>query len=182
MKIKNTYFLVILFCSGMNLAVAEAYLGTSLGFSDSNFCNDVDPNLDCDGSGGAAKLFGGYKFIPGFGLELAYIASMDMSMSMSNSDHYSSPHITLTGLNYSAVGFFPVSESASLTAKIGIFSWETKGSFSGYSATETGSDISLGVGVDFKVSESFTLRGELDRFKLDNGTATLLSVGVMWSF
>jgi len=182
MKLKIIYLLVVLFCSGMNVAVAESYLGTSLGFSDSNFCDDIDPNFDCDGSGGAAKLFGGYKFNPGFGLELAYIASMDMSMSMSNSDHYSRPHITLTGLNFSAVGFFPVSENTSLTAKAGIFSWETKGSFSGYSATETGSDISLGVGVDFKMSEAFTLRGELDRFKVDNGAATLLSVGVMWSF
>jgi OmpA-OmpF porin, OOP family len=182
MKIKILYLSVVLFCSGLNLAVAEPYLGASLGFSDSNFCDDIDPNFDCDGSGGAAKLFGGYKFNPAFGLELAYIASMNMSMSMSNSDHYSRPHITLSGTNISAVGFIPVSENTNVTAKIGMFLWQTKGAFSGYSATETGSDISLGVGVDFKLNEAFTLRGELDRFKVDNGAATLLSVGVMWSF
>jgi len=182
MKIKILYLSAVLFCSATNQAVAEPYLGTSLGFSDSDLCDDIDPNFDCDGSGGAAKLFGGYKLNPVFGLELAYIASMDMSMSMSNSDHYTRPHITLTGLNFSAVGFLPVGEDTSLTAKIGMFSWEVEGSISGFSATETGSDISLGVGVDFKLSESFTLRGELDRFKLGNSTASFLSVGVMWSF
>ncbi|MFV2005231.1 MAG: porin family protein [Gammaproteobacteria bacterium] len=182
MKIKIIYLSVVLLCSGMSLAVAEPYIGTSLGFSDSDFCDDVDPNLDCDASGGAGKLFGGYKFIPGFGLELAYIASMNMSMSMSNSHHYSRPHITLSGLNFSAVGFLPVGEGTNLTAKIGMFSWQTKGSFDSYSTSESGSDLSLGVGVDLELNESFTLRGELDRFKIDNGSATLLSAGVMWNF
>lgn len=179
---KQIYLAMVIFCTGLSLVMAQPYLGASLGFSDSDLCDTADPDFDCDGSGGAAKLFGGYKFIPGFGLELAYVASMDMSMSMSNSDHYSRPHITLRGLNFSAVGFLPVSDSTDLTAKIGLFTWQTQGYFDNYSAADSGSDISLGVGVDFKLNQSLTLRGELDRFKLDDSAATLLTVGIMWGF
>jgi len=178
MKKKNIYLSIALFCSGMSLAIAEPYVGVSLGFAGSDFCDSVDTYYDCDGSGVGAKLFGGYKIAPRFGLEVASIGSAGMSIS----DSWNQVDLTISGLNMSGVYFHPVSDTVNLTAKAGMFLWEAEASIGSYSATVDGSDLSFGFGADFKVSDAFTLRAELDMFSLDGDSLTLLTAGAMWSF
>jgi len=181
MKTRVIYLSVILLGSVVPPASAEMYLGMSLGASASDLCDQVDTSLDCNKTGAAGKMFAGYKFNPYIGTELAYVTSMGTSMSASG--HYYSPHVTFSGFNFSAAGFIPLSDKINLTAKAGMFVWETAGSADNSSfIRETGSDVSLGVGMDVKLTESFTLRGEIDQFGLDSNNATLVSAGLMWSF
>ncbi len=178
MKKKNIYLSVALLCSGMNIAIAEPYVGISLGFAGSDFCDSVDPYYGCDGSGVGAKVFGGYKITPRFAIEAASIASAGMSIS----DSWDTADITVSGLNLSGVYFHPVSDTVNLTAKVGMLSWKAEATIGSYSASTDGSDLSWGIGADFKMSDTFTLRAELDRFSLDGDSLNLLTAGAMWSF
>lgn len=178
MEMKNIYLSVVLLCCGMNFAVAKPYAGLSLGFSGSNFCDSVDPYYGCDSSGAGAKIFAGYKIAPNFAIEATSIGVAGMSIS----DGLNSVDITISGLNLSAVYFHAVSDTVNLTAKAGVFSWKVEAAINGYSASVDGSDLSLGVGADFKMTDTFTLRTEIDRFSLSGDGLTLLTAGAMWSF
>jgi OmpA-OmpF porin, OOP family len=153
------------------------YVGGSAGRSDID--GDIAfPGLitagTVDGKNTGYKIFGGYEFNPHFGVEISLI---DLGRAKYSGSYLGSAvtggKVDVVGLNGSAVGIVPVSESFSLFGKIGIFAWEASWSdvTNGVplKAQDNGADLSIGIGFNVNFTKNFSARVELERFKAGGG-------------
>jgi OOP family OmpA-OmpF porin len=146
-------------------AQSGPYVGGGLGYF------SVDTG-DFDGSDTSWKLFGGYRMNPYFATELEYIDG--------GQPDDSGLEIDISGFNLSVLGSWPVSEQFDVFAKLGMLFWDADARGFG---DESGEDFSYGVGADFKFGENWAIRGEYQRFEIeDTDTADLFSLGVFFRF
>jgi OmpA-OmpF porin, OOP family len=153
------------------------YVGASAGRSDIG--NEiVFPGLitsgTADGKNTGYKIFGGYEFNPYFGVEISLV---DLGKLKYSGSYLGAPvtggRVEVVGLNGSAVGIVPVSESFSLFGKLGIFAWEADWSdVTGAvpnKAQDNGADLSIGIGFNINFTKNLSWRVELERFKAGGG-------------
>jgi len=159
------------------LARGPFYVGASAGWSDID-TEIAFPGLitsgTADGKNTGYKIFGGYEFNPYFGVEISLV---DLGRVKYSGSYLGAPvtggKVDVVGLNGSAVGIVPVTESFSLFGKLGIFAWEaswsdvtngvpTKGQ-------DNGADLSIGAGFAFNFTKNFSARLEWERFKAGGG-------------
>lgn len=177
-----------------SLAVSQAsaqgfYIGGSFGTSDIDDGNAI-PGLitsgSVDGKDTGTKFFGGYQFSRNLGLELAIV---DLGKASYSGTFLGLPvtggTVKTSGLNFSAVGTWPLNANFDFFGKVGFFNWESKASdVTGgvpFSGKEDGTDLSFGLGVTYNMTKNFGIRAEWEQFKaVDN--ISLLSVGVAYKF
>lgn len=152
-------------------ALAEAYIGGSVGSADIE--NESDTSV---------KLFGGYRG-DFFGVEAAY---HDLGKP-SESQLGLTAAIEATGLELSAAGFFPASNTVDLFGKIGVLMWDADVSLTGFpTVSDDGSNMMLGFGVQYKPTQMFSIRGEYQFTELEINNVDfdtdILSVGVALHF
>lgn len=125
-----------------------------------------------DGSDTAFKAFGGYRMNQYFATELEYIDG--------GKPDDRGLEIEVTGFNLSVLGSWPVSDEFDVFGKLGVLFWDAEARGFG---DESGEDFSYGVGADFKFGENWTMRGEYQRFEIeDTDTADLVSLSVFFRF
>jgi OOP family OmpA-OmpF porin len=141
------------------------YVGAGIGY----FGLDAD---GFDGSDTAFKLFGGYRMNQYFATELEYIDG--------GKPDDSGFEIDISGFNLSVLGSWPVTEQFDVFAKLGVLFWDAEARGFG---DESGEDFSYGIGADFKFGDNWAIRGEYQRFEIeDTDTADLVSLGVYFRF
>ena len=151
---------------------AQGYVGASVGQAD---IEDVDDT--------SIKIFGGYKS-GNFGFEAAY---HDLGKQSETDPFLGTASIEVTGIELSAAGYLPASNSFDLFGKIGLFIWDADFSLTGFpSVSEDGNDLVFGFGAQFKPSQQFSIRAEyqiteigLDGIDLDTD---ILSIGAALHF
>jgi len=151
--------------------LAEAYIGGSVGSADIEDENDT-----------AYKIFGGYRGAF-FGVEAAY---HDLGKP-SETQLGLTAAIEATGLELSAAGFYAASSSVDLFGKIGVFMWDADISLTGFpTISDDGSNMILGFGVQYKPTQSFSIRGEYQMTELEINNVdfdtNILSIGVALHF
>lgn len=127
-----------------------------------------------DGKNTGYKIFGGYEFNQYFAVE---ISLLDLGRAKYSGFYVGAPvtsgKVDVVGLNGSAVGMVPVSESFSLFGKLGVFAWEASWSdVTGgvpLKAQDNGADLSIGIGFNINFTKNFSARFELERFKAGGG-------------
>jgi OmpA-OmpF porin, OOP family len=133
-------------------AESNLYLGAGYGVS------RVDQS-DFDDDDTAMKIFFGAKLNRYFGLEAAVNDYGD-----TNDNGYSSE---LRGYTLAAVGFLPLTEKFDLFAKGGRLWWRDEVSYlDAFDETLSGSENFYGAGVNFNFGDSFSLRLEIERYKV----------------
>jgi hypothetical protein len=158
------------------------YVGGSLGESRYEpFCW-LDLNHDCDKDSTAGKLFAGARLNPHFGVEAAYIdfGSIDFAGGQTRAE----------GLDLSLTGRLDVASHTALVGRLGFVSGyaTVSGTTPGLiNDTRTGIEPSYGLGVQQDISANWTLRGDLDRYRIkfsdgEHGMLGLLTLGVQWNF
>ena len=193
MRTIKLFAAAVLVLSGLVAASAAPaqgfYIGGSVGqsdYDDNNAIPDLITSGSVDGSDTGLKIFGGYQFNQHFGLELSWV---DLGKA-SYSGRFGALNVTggtleTSGLNFSAVGTWPLGSNFALFGKIGFFAWESKASdVTGglpFSGTEDGTDVSYGIGASFNFTKNLSMRAEWERFKAV-GDIDLLSVGVVFRF
>lgn len=140
-----------------------------------------------DGKDSGLKVFVGMQFNRNLGLEFAVVDLGELTYSGTfNGSPVSNGKVEASGFNVAAVGTIPLSPQLSVFGKAGLFSWEADATdtTSGvpFSGTEDGTDISLGVGLEFDFTNVVGARMEWERFDVDNADASLLSVGVVFKW
>lgn len=193
MKIKKVVVASALALSGLLAATqasAQAFVGASIGQSDVD--EDITAGLitsgrQVDSKDNAFKVFGGYMFNRHFGVEGAYVDLGEVSYSGSfGSAAVNGGKVETTGFNVAALGSYPVTEAFSVFGKIGLFIWEAEASDTTggvpFSQKTDGTDISFGLGLNYQFTRNLGVRGEWERFKLDEADADLISVGIVWRF
>lgn len=167
------------------------YVGVSIGQSEADESIASDMALITSGSVDAKdtgwKLYGGFMFTRNFGVELAYV---DLGKAKYSGDFFGLPvtggTIEATGFNMAAIGAIPLSPALSLFGKLGIFSWEAEANdrTAGLPFTQTldGNDLFFGFGASYSFTRNLSVRGEWERFQLDDTDVDLLSIGLAYRF
>ncbi len=128
-----------------------------------------------DGDADGSRIFGSYMFTRRFGIEAGY---SDFGRP---DDNTIAPNVEVESNSYDlyAVGVQPVSEKLDLFGKIGVVSWNTE--IEEDETTEVSSsstDLALGIGAEYSVSERFAIRSEFEWVDSDNsGAVRLVSLG-----
>ena len=133
-------------------------------------------NGDADGS----RIFGLYMFNERFGIEAGYSAfgRPDDNTLASNVE------VETNSYDLYAVGAQPVSENFDLFGKLGFVHWYTAielDEITGSSVDST--DLALGFGGEYGVSERFAIRGEFEWIDSENsGAVRMVSLGGVFRF
>jgi OOP family OmpA-OmpF porin len=171
--------------AALSLAAAPAfavdngiYLGASVGQSgvevDESFEGE---NFSFDADSTGFKVIAGWRFLDWLAVEGNYV---DLG---SGDDTIAGTKVEadIDGLSVSAVGFLPVGP-VDLFARVGAINWDAKISALGESVSDDGTDLTYGVGAQFRVW-SLSIRAEYEQFDVDAAdTVDMISLGVTWTF
>ncbi len=133
-----------------------------------------------DGDADGSRIFGLYMFNERFGIEAGY---SDFGRP---DDNTLAPNVEVESNSYDlyAVGVHPVSEKLDLFGKVGFVHWYTAielDEITGSSVDST--DLALGFGGEYGVSERFAIRGEFEWIDSDNsGAVRMVSLGGVFRF
>jgi OOP family OmpA-OmpF porin len=189
-------------------AFGQGYIGGSIGQSDFKLdCAGLDT---CDTKDTGYKLFGGYMFMPYFGVEAAYVDFGKATATVSNvpviiagermtrlatpTTLSGSASLKASGFGLWAVGNYPIGNGA-LFAKLGLASIENKldvtGTSGGFAASgsdkTTVTDIAYGLGGAYHFTKNLGVRVEWERFQGkipgdEKFDLDLMSLGVFYRF
>jgi OOP family OmpA-OmpF porin len=162
------------------------YAGASVGAT--QISDDGFDNGNVDDSDTGFKVFGGYSFNDNFAIEASYFDLGEVS-GRDNFPPFGAVgfDVGVSGLNASAVGRLPVSETFALFGKLGFASYDLDVSvsvpgFGSGSDSESESDLTYGLGVAFKFAEQWEARVEYEAISVDGGDANMISVGGLFRF
>lgn len=188
MKLKKVLSAVFILCFSIPAqAESGGYFSGSFGISiaqEDGFDNDQ-----------GFKVGGGYKFNNNVSIEGAYVdlgeleadsdivSSLEFLAGVSIDDAY----VEITGLEANLLISTPVSNAASVFAKLGVFTWDASfkidlTTFGTETVDDDGNDLFFGAGFLFDVSKEVGIRAEYTRYDAFDGDTDFLSVGVDVSF
>lgn len=152
------------------------YLGASLGQSGVHF---DERGLGYDANATGFKLIGGWRVLNSLAVEADYV---DLG---SGSDRFQGARLdtSLDGVSVSALGIVAAGP-VDLFARVGALRWnaDLRSSSLGIRASDSGTDLTYGVGAQFRIW-SLSLRAEYERFEVsDIDTVELATLGVTWTF
>ncbi len=147
----------------------KIYVGGSLGqATQDSVCDEVFFEGNCEDGAMSWKLYGGARFNPMFGAELAYThqgtAEMD-GTGTADSKRVSSKN-EISGYQLTGVGYLPVNivPALELTGKAGVMFWnrETEVTTDGRKKTSSDDGISpvIGLGAQYPLNQNIYLRSE----------------------
>ena len=142
------------------------------------------------------KIYGGYQLSPNFALEGGYFDLGKFGFTANtNPAGTLNGDIRLRGLNVDVVGTLPLSERFSLLGRVGANYAQTRGTFSGTGAigltnpnpSKRDTNYKIGVGLQYAFTESLSMRGELERYRINDavgnkGHVDMVSVGLVYKF
>ncbi len=163
----------------VNLANADE--GFSIGASVARATVEAQGlGVSVDGDADGSRVFGTYMFSKKFGIEGGYSAfgRPDDSTLASNVEVESNSY------DLYAVGAYPVTEKLDLFGKIGLVHWYTEIELDETTeASVESTDLALGFGGEYGVSERFGIRAEFEWFDSDiSGAVRMVSLGGVFRF
>lgn len=125
----------------------------------------------------AYKVFGGYQFNPYFGVEGGYF-----NLGKFGFDSTTTPlgslngRFKVDGINIDLVGSLPINDQLSILARMGVINGRSRDVFTSTGAVSvinsnpeiTKRDYKAGLGFSYKFSHSMSLRGEIERYKIND--------------
>lgn len=179
------------------------YAGAGIGYAhlkdDVNTSGLTSYSRDSNDTGG--KLFVGYRFNDYLGLEAAYIDFGKEKFTYQDPSVHGSGNVKVSAYSMAAVGRLPLGNSFALLGKIGVANaqakyndnWSDTGVPGSTSGTKNTTVPVLGIGVDYALGKSLSLRAEYEDYGKPKivedsylGTAKikteLLSVGLAYHF
>lgn len=154
------------------------YLGGGIGYN--RIESEEIPNSDDDFSDSqvAYKGIAGIRLGPVLAIEGQYI---DFGTAEDGDNR-----IDASGWTADAVLTLPLTERINPYGKIGALFWEADGRSQGVTppirASEDGTDLTYGVGVNIGITEMIAFRAEYERFALDDTDVDLGSANIAFSF
>ena len=133
------------------------------------------------------KVFGGYQFNPYFGMELGYFNLGEFGFKSTTTPTGTlDGRIKLTGMNIDLVGSMPMNDQLSFIARLGVHNARAQDTF-----TSTGNvhltnpspevketNYKAGFGFAYKFSPSMSLRGELERYRVNDAVGNKGDINV----
>lgn len=178
------------------------YGGLSIGHSSAKIDDDritsglvgfgTTTSIDDDDTDFGWKILAGRKFNKNFAVEGGYFNLGEFGYTANNTGGTQTGATKFQGLNLDAVGILPISEKFSALGRVGLTYTEAKGTFSGIGVTDTNpkkseGNFKVGAGVQYDFTPSLGLRGEWERYRVNDavgnkGDVDLLTVGLVYIF
>ncbi|NVO07516.1 MAG: outer membrane beta-barrel protein [Rhodoferax sp.] len=163
------------------------YFGLSAGQSHSQL-SETDTTNSLLGTGNGAsvlgneqqdtayKIFGGYQFNRNFAIEGGYFNLGKFSYRAASPTGTLNGTYEVDGLNLDLIGTLPLSERFSAFGRIGAQYANTRDSFSGTGSltpadrnpSKRDTNLKVGVGLQYDISPSMQLRGEAERYRIND--------------
>jgi len=154
------------------------YIGGSVGAAGVTFDDTVKGfDADYDASSTGYKLIAGWRFLDWLAVEGNYV---DLG---SGDDTVAGEKVEtdVSGATLSVVGFVPIGP-VDLFARVGAIDWDADVSAEGIDLSEGGTDLTYGIGAQFRVW-SLGIRAEYEVFDIEDAdTVDMISLGVTWTF
>lgn len=149
-----------------------------------------------DNNDKAYKVFGGYQFNPYFGLEAGYFNLGQFGFKSATSPAGTlDGRMKIDGVNIDMVGTLPVNDQLSFLGRLGMHNARTRDTFSATGAVAlsdtsremTEKNYKAGFGFAYKFSQSMSLRGELERYRVNDaignkGNINVASLSLVFPF
>lgn len=130
----------------------------------------------CDDSDTSWKIFGGYQFNTNWGVEFGYVDLGKISFSGPGF----SGSADADGLEVVGVGTYPINPQFSIYGKLGLFNWDASANVSGFGASDSGTDLTLGFGVQYKFTKNLFGRAEWQHY--DDVDVDVLGISIVFKF
>jgi OmpA-OmpF porin, OOP family len=115
----------------------------------------------------AWRIVGGYQINRTFAAELGYSTLFDKS------------GVEVTAWELVGIASFPVANKLSIFGKLGFAMWEADaGSF----GSTDGTDLTFGAGVQYDITPKLGIRGQWQRYDIDDSDGDLFTVGLIYKF
>lgn len=183
------------------------YGGVGLGQAQSKINNDRINNtligtgatttgLTHENEDASYKVFGGYQINPNFAVEAGYFNLGAFGFkSTTNPTGTLDGRYKIDGMNIDLVGTIPMNNQLSLIGRIGMHNARTRDTFRGTGAVvvtnpspeTTETNYKAGFGFAYQFSESMSLRGELERYRVNDavghrGDINVASLSLVFPF
>jgi OmpA-OmpF porin, OOP family len=172
------------------------YVGISVGQAKTDTgIENLRGNISLDESDTGYKIFGGVKLNPIFSAEVQYANLGTASLRGNTGSQFTVEGDTFQftsngqidvetqSFGVAAVAGFDLNSAIRPYAKLGVHYWDAKFSGSaGGTASENGTDLFYGAGVEFSINKNLAARVEAENYNLDGSDARLISVGVSYKF
>lgn len=115
----------------------------------------------------AIKFIGGYQINRNFAAELGYGMLFDKS------------GVEVTAWELVGIASFPLGNKFSVFGKLGFAMWDAD---AGIFGSADGTDLTYGVGLKYDLTPKFAIRGQWQRYDIDDADGDLFSVGIIYKF
>lgn len=155
------------------------YLGAGVGYASietEEIFEDGDINLEDDRR--TWQVYGGYRFMPYFGLEANYV---DFDEASDSGAVFSSD-----GFGLALAGHLPITDAFTLSARVGQFWWDAEASANlgdlDFSFDDSGNDTFYGVDARFGGNEGLAFVVRYDRYDIGETDIEMPSLNLEWGF
>jgi len=133
------------------------------------------------------KVFGGYQFSPYWGVEAGYFSLGQFGFNSTTTPTGSlDGRIKLDGVNVDLVGTMPINDQLSLLGRVGAHNARARDTFTGTgnvvvtdpNPQKTQTNYKAGFGFAYQFSPSMTLRGELERYRINDAVGNRGDINV----
>jgi OOP family OmpA-OmpF porin len=140
-----------------------------------------------DESDASYKVFGGYQFSPYWGVEAGYFNLGQFGFnSTTNPTGSLDGRIKLDGVNLDLVGTMPINNQLSLLGRVGVHNARARDTFTGTGSVvvtdpnpqKTQTNYKAGFGFAYQFSPSMALRGELERYRINDAVGNKGDINV----
>ena len=183
---KKLHKVAIATCSLLSLAPLTCaaddglYLGASIGSA--SLSEDFD-GFDVDSSSTAYRLQVGWQLNEYFSVEGGYQNFGRFEQSFDVSGEILDISLKADGFTLGATGSVPLSENFSLLGRAGAFFWDGDADINGVSqAKPEDTNLYIGVGAKFALTERVSLIGDWTRFELEDTQSNVVSLGLLVHF
>ena len=142
------------------------------------------------------KVFGGYQINQNFAVEGGYFDLGKFGYTANTTPAGTlSGNMRVTGLNLDLVGSLPLFERFAAFGRVGVNYARTRDNFSSTGAvgvidanpSANGTNYKLGLGLQYALSDAWSVRGELERYRVKDGVGNrghidMASVGLVYRF
>lgn len=144
-------------------------------------------SIDHDQRDNAYKVFGGYQFNPYIGLEAGYFNLGEFGFKSTTTPAGTlDGRIKVDGVNLDLVGTLPINDQLSLLGRVGVHKARARDTFTSTGAVVvtnpnpeiTEQNYKAGIGFSYKFSQSMSLRGELERYRINDAVGNKGDVNV----
>lgn len=155
--------------SASNVLAADWYVGAGVGQSEYDGLSD---------EGTSTKLFLGYSLNPSVAVEFAYVDTGEGEQDSIFGDFTASTD----GFEISAVGLLPVNNTVGFLGRLGLYSWDLDVELGGASASDSGTDLTYGFGIQVELGKTAALRGEYQIYDIDGDDIDNIGISVLFRF